>query len=130
LSGTARTRQPLIRRRLALAFVILASLASLTFVVASPIDGTAISTGNGVAAKAGPSYLALPLVLVLLQLFSALIMLSVVILILRERFLMAKRLILVGAVLGLSVVPAQSALALAAYFIIGNSAPATHGEPP
>jgi hypothetical protein len=99
----------------------LAGLASVGFVLATPVRGTAISAGPEGTVTQTLSGSPLMLMLVITQAIAAVLLLIGAVAVLRGNASRAKVLILAGAVAGLFPVPVTSALALAAYLLIRSS---------
>jgi hypothetical protein len=115
-------RQRLESKQLAFVLAILAAVAALVFVLGTPISATVVSTVGGVSTADASSYFKLSIVLVILQLVSAAFTSAATVFIMRNKFSTAKKLLLVGGVVGLSAFPVSSILALGSYFCIGKLA--------
>ena len=115
MSSIAMTGQSRNFKRLAITLSAMATLASLAFVLATPFRTTTISTWPDAQTTIQHSYLKLSMILVLLQLVAASLTFAAATLLWRGKSTTARRLLIAGAVFGISVVPVPSALALGAY---------------
>lgn len=97
---------------------IAAGLASLWFILVTPFGTTAVETINGTAREVGRSSAPFFVVTGALQALSALCTLAAAALIATGGHAWAKRMLLAGALLGISAVPVTTGLALAAFLVI------------
>ena len=108
-------------KRIGIILAALAGLASLWFVLVTPLGGTAFETVNGSTREIGRFYDPFFVAASVLQALSALCTISAAALIGADRYVWARRMLLAGALLGINVVPVTTGLALGAFLAIRKS---------
>lgn len=93
-------------------------MASAVFILVTPVVGEVQRTVDGVTESLGSRVEAFAVTLVALQVLALACNVSAVVLALKDRTSAARRFLLGGALLGVTVVPVTTALSLAAYLLL------------
>jgi uncharacterized membrane protein YozB (DUF420 family) len=106
---------------LAFTLAVFAVLASLVFVLATPVVSTITTEGPGGSRVVESGYAVVPLLTVAIQLISLLVVGVSLVLIARGRRPLGRQVLLVGAIVGLIPAVVPGVLAFAAWFVFGKA---------